>query len=95
MASFGSVASDPVAAAPAALGRPWKYFGCVNVWPSSFEPTRSPFTFRIEPFAWSENTPWAMPVTTSGYAIPVITVKTINITMAGSSWRRITSPPAR
>ena len=27
VSSFGSAASEPVAAAPAALGRPWKYFG--------------------------------------------------------------------
>ena len=53
--SFGSAASDPVAAAPAALGRPWKYFAFVNVWPSSFEPTTFPFTSSFEPFALSEN----------------------------------------
>ena len=51
----GSVASVPVAAAPAALGRPWKYFAFVKVWPSSFEPTTLPSTVTLEPFALSAN----------------------------------------
>ena len=70
VSSFGSVASEPVAAAPAALGRPWKYFAFVNVWPSSFEPTTLPFTSSFEPFALSENAGLRDPVTTSGIREP-------------------------
>ena len=50
LSSFGSAASEPLAAAPAALGRPWKYFGFVKFWPISYEPTTLPFTSTSEPF---------------------------------------------
>ena len=83
--SFGSAASVPAAAAPAELGRPWKYFAFVNVWPNSFEPTTLPFTFSSEPFALSAKPSCATPVTANGYTIPSNTVNTTIINTAGSN----------
>ena len=45
--------SDPDAPPPAAEGRPWKYSGLVNVWPSSSDPTTSPSRRTSDPSALS------------------------------------------
>ncbi len=37
---------------PAAEGRPWKYCGLLNAWPTSSEPTTVPSTSISEPMAW-------------------------------------------
>src|SRR5207244_12792061 len=64
-------------------GRPQKYLGSSNGWPISDEPTTLPsFTMRL-PFAWRGKTTFAMPVTTSGYTPPVMTVKAKSMTSAG------------
>jgi hypothetical protein len=65
-ASSTTSISDPDAPAPAAEGRPWKYSGRENVWPSRSDPTISPSLRTSDPSASSENARWARPVTTSG-----------------------------
>ncbi len=90
------VTIEPVAPAPAPstaaslAGRPWKYLAAVNCWPSSFEPITWPFSLMREPSALFLNSAWATPVMASGYRMPQITVSTIIMRRAGSSWRRIT-----
>ena len=64
--SSGSASSAPVAAAPAAEGRPWKYSSPVKVWPMSDDPTTSPSRSTSEPSALSPKASWAIPVTASG-----------------------------
>src|SRR5262245_52469240 len=69
-----------------AEGRVQKYFGSSKGWAMRAEPRTLPsFSMRL-PFAWYGNRSWAIAVTTSGYATPVMTVMTIRITMAGRRW---------
>ena len=72
--------------APAADGRPQKYFGSSNAWPMRLEPSVLPSTVMNEPFAWLGNATWAMAVTRAGYSRPVMRVRTMSSPMAGRTW---------
>src|SRR5262249_10433680 len=65
-----------------AEGRDQKYLGSSKGWPISDEPTILPSTTIKLPLACRGNTACAMPVTTSGYAIPVMTVNARSETIA-------------
>ena len=57
----------PFRLAPAADGRPQKYFGSVNAWPIRLEPTVRPSLATMnEPLAWCGKATWATAVTTAG-----------------------------